>query len=94
MTLRQTTREVIKLVEEISGIPVRVVEEPRLSTNASVRMARKGILPDHLILYKPQPGKPPVYQICFECAHIIRMFQNPPARRFVLAGTEKGNDYI
>ena len=94
MTLRQATREIIKLVEEISGIPVRVVEEPLLSTTASVRMARKGVIPNHLILYKPEPGKPPDYQICFECAHIIRMFQNPPAKRFVLAGTEKGSEEI
>ena len=40
MKLRQTTREIIHSVEDISGIHVQVTEDPKLKTIASVRMAR------------------------------------------------------
>ncbi len=55
LTLRQTTRDIIKLVETKSGIPVRVTEDPTLPTIATVRMARKGSVQAHLIIYKPNP---------------------------------------
>ncbi len=40
MTLRETTRTVIKLVEDHSGYPVPVQEDPALKTFAKVRMAQ------------------------------------------------------
>ena len=53
LALREATREIIRLVEEVSGIPVQVTEDPNLQTIASARMARRGILPQQLIVYKP-----------------------------------------
>ena len=94
MTLRQTTREIIKFVEEISGIPVQVTEDPNLQTIAAVRMARKGGLPQHLIVYKPEKGKAPDYEICFQCGYIIRLFQSAPENQFDLTDTQKGRDEI
>src|SRR5215211_5918066 len=53
-------------------------------------MARAGGLPAHLISYKQSPGEAPDYQICFQCTYILRLFANPPEKRFDLVGTEKG----
>ena len=94
MTLRQITREIIKLVETKSGIPVRVTQDPKLPTIATVRMARKGSVPTHLIIYKPNPGENPDYQICFECGFILRLFSNPPEKRFDLTDTSKGREEV
>ena len=94
LVLRETTREIIRLVEETSGIPVQVTEDPNLQTIASVRMARRGGLPQHLIVYKPESGETPDYQICFQCGFIIRMFDSLPGNRFDIVSTKEGQDDI
>ncbi len=85
MDLRQTTRDIISLVEERSGFPVQVLEDPNLPVIAQVRMAR-GTVPSHFILYKPE-GESLDYLICHQCGYILRLFANPPERRFELAAT-------
>jgi hypothetical protein len=92
--LRQVTREIIKTLEEKSGIPVRVTQDPKLPTIATVRMARKGSVPAHLVVYKPYPGESPDYQICFECGFILRLFSNPPEKRFDIINTVQGQQEI
>ncbi len=62
MHIRETTRTIIRLVEEHSGFPVQVVEEPGLATFAVVRMARKGI-PGHILAYRPVGEQVPDYLI-------------------------------
>ena len=62
MNLRQTTHDIIRLVEERSGFPVQVLEDPNLPVIAQVRMAR-GTVPSHFILYKPE-SKSFDYSIC------------------------------
>jgi hypothetical protein len=57
-------------------------------------MARKGSVPVHLIVYKPNPGETPDYQICFECGYILRLFSNPPESRFDLAESSKGREEV
>ena len=94
MKLRETTREVIQLVEKLSGIPAQVTEDPNLQTLANVQMAREGGLPQHLIVYKPESGQEPDYQICFQCGYIIRTFQNPPDERFDMTETSKGREDV
>ena len=84
----------IALVEEKSGIPVRVTQDPKLPTIATVRMARKGSVPAHLIIYKPNPGELPDYQICFQCGFILRLFSNPPEKRFNLTDTPIGREEV
>lgn len=93
MNLRQTTREIIKLVEERSGFPVQVLEDPDLPVIAQVRMAR-GTVPAHFILYKPSSGESPDYTICHQCGFILRFFSDPPERRFELAGARAGHAEI
>jgi hypothetical protein len=94
LTLRDVTREIIQLVEDRTGIPVRVTQDPKLPTIATVRMARKGSVPSHLVIYKPYPGESPDYQICFECAFILRLFSNPPEKRFDITETAKGREEV
>jgi hypothetical protein len=82
------------LVEDVSGIPVQVTEDPKLQNLANVRMARKSGLPQHLIIYKSEIGEPPDYQICFQCGYIIRLFENPPDKRFDMVETQIGRDEV
>ena len=94
MAIRQITRDIIKLVEERSGIPVRITEDPKLDTTAVVRMARRGGAPVHLVLYRPIAGVTPDYRICYECCFILRQFSVPPEKRFDLGYSPRGHDAI
>ena len=89
LKLREITRELIKLLEEKSGYPVEVMEDPRISTLATIRIARDN-LPAHILSYGPTPGTPPDYAICWQCAFAIRMFECPPEKRFQIAGSPAG----
>ena len=89
MTLRAKTREIIDLVEEKSGIPVRVTKDPALKTLANVRMAR-GNMPVHLVTYNPKIETEPDYLICYQCGFILRLFDCPPSKRFSFAAEEDG----
>src|SRR5512139_1282117 len=70
------------------------MEDPKLPVIATVRMARAGGLPAHLISYKQVPGELPDYQICFECGYILRLFDNPPDKRFDVTDTVEGREEI
>ena len=94
LTLRAITRDIIRLVEDQTGFPVRVREDPKLPVITTVRMARAGGLPVHLISYKQTPGEVPDYQICFECGYILRLFDNPPEKRFDITDTAKGREEV
>jgi len=93
LELRQITREILKSVEETSGLPVHVIEEPKLGTLATVRMAR-GTMPAHVVLYKPMPGEPPDYLICYQCGFVLRKFAVPAELRFDLVDTTAAVDYV
>jgi hypothetical protein len=81
MALLETTRRVLQMAEEVSGRPIRVQEDPQIAVLATITMAR-GNAPAHLIRYRPLPGRQPDYHICYQCGFVIRLFQNPPERRF------------
>jgi len=57
MKLRDTTRKIISRLEETSGYPVQVMEDPDLSTIAVIRIAR-GNMPAHILKYKPLTPPP------------------------------------
>jgi len=94
LELRIITREVIKLLEDKSGIPVRVLQEPKLTTIAAVRIAREGSVPAHFVLYKPSAGESPDYAICFGCGYILRLFSTPPEQRFDIAESIQGQEEV
>lgn len=82
MNLRETTRDILSQVEQLTGYPVDVVEDSSLQTTAVVHMASRRTLPAHMVRYNPTVGQPPDYLICFQCSFILRLFANPPEERF------------
>lgn len=87
MSLLDCTKNILALTESLSGRPVRVQEDPLLSTLATIATAR-GNAPMHLIRYRPIPQRSPDYFICYQCSFIIRLFENPPESRFDFSSTE------
>ena len=81
MTLRETTRLIVKLVEEHSGYPVQIVDDPNLSTFASIRLARRGGVPAHILVYRPVGSEAPDYLIAVQCGFALRLFAVPPELR-------------
>jgi len=93
LKLREITRELIKLLEEKSGYPVDVAEEPKLPTIATIRIARHN-LPAHILSYRPSPGTPPDYAICWQCVFAMRLFECPPEQRVQIAGAPAGEKIL
>jgi hypothetical protein len=93
MALRDTTRRIISLVESISGYPVLVTEDASLQTLATVKIAR-GSAAAHVIVYNPSAATAPDYLICCQCGFIVRLFTNPPAERFDLAGSPQARELV
>jgi hypothetical protein len=84
MSLLDCTQKLLSVAEQISGRPVRVQEDATLTVLATIKMAR-GSAPMHLISYRPIPGSPPDYHICYQCGFVIRLFETPPDARFDFA---------
>jgi hypothetical protein len=85
MNLLKCTTDILQVAEQVSGRPVRVLEDAKLSVLATIRMAR-GNAPMHVLAYRPVVGRQPDYQICYQCGFVIRLFENPPDRRFDFGG--------
>ena len=92
MGLREVTRAIIGLVEQVSGHPVLVTQDPSLRTLASVRMARGGA-PAHTIRYKPA-AEGIDYLIAYQCGFILRLFAVPPAERWDFAPSQRGREIV
>lgn len=92
MSLNETTRQVLRLVEERSGIPVHVEPDPNLPGTllATVTMAR-GKLALHRVVYRPNSATPPDYLICKQAGFILRLFATPSEQRKDFAGTAAAN---
>lgn len=84
MALLNSTREILRLTEELSGRPVRVQEDQNLTVLATMRTAR-GDAPIHTISYRPIKERQPDYHIAYQCGFLLRLFQNPPNCRFEFA---------
>ena len=93
MTLRQVTRAVISLVENVSGCPVVVSEDASLKTLAASRIAR-GANRIHTISYNPSVVTEPDYLICYQCGFILRLFGVAESDRVDLAGCAEGRQIV
>jgi hypothetical protein len=88
--LREVTRKVIDDLEEKSGYPVEVIEDPSLSSPATFRIAREDFS-SHELRYKPAGRtQPPDYNICWHCYVAMRLYACPPDQRFLMALTPAG----
>jgi len=91
LKLREVTRKVISSLEEKSGYPVEVIEEPALPTLATIRIAR-GNIPAHILSYRPGPkNETPDFTICWQCALALRMYECPPDQRYLIASSAEGD---
>lgn len=93
MTFLPCTKEVIGRAEELSGKPVRIVEDPSLAMISRHRLARRQ-MPTHILWYRNVSGLSPDYSICFECGFIIRTYLNPSDQRFGLAPSHDASKEI
>lgn len=95
MSLSETTKKALQLVEDRSGIPVHVEPDPNLpgSLLAKVVMAR-GSLALHQVFYRPDSSTPPDYLICQQAGFILRMFSAPPDKRFEFGSSAEGNRVV
>ena len=91
--LRETTRKIISLLEQKSGYPVQVMEDPDLSTIAVIRIAR-GNMPAHILRYKPLTPPPVDYTICWQCSLALRLFDRQPEQRFQIASTSETSQLL
>src|SRR5437899_1706609 len=91
MSLSETTRNVLHLVEDRSGIPVHIESDSTLPGTllAKVVMAR-GPLALNQVFYRPNGSVPPDYLICHQAGFILRLFDNPPDQRFEFAAARAG----
>lgn len=89
--LRDTTRKIISRLEEKSGYPVQVLEDPSLSTIAVIRIAR-GNMPAHILKYKSLTPPPVDYTICWQCSLALRLFERQPEQRFQIASTQETSE--
>ena len=94
MNLRETTRDIINLVEERTGFPVTVLEDPAMKTMAVVYTANRKTLPAPLIRYNPSSSQAPDYLICFQRGFILRLFANPPDARFKIGSVPGSNETV
>jgi hypothetical protein len=90
LSLRETTRLILKLVEEHSGYPVQIIDDPSLNTLASIRLARRGGVPAHILAYRPAGNQAPDYLIAFQCGFALRLFAVPPELRLETGMNQAG----
>lgn len=89
MPLLEVTRDFLARVEEETGFPVKLTEEPDLPTLAKIRPAR-GNVSAHFVQYKPTRDESLDYLICQQCGFVLRLFAQPPAQRYEFGGTAAG----
>jgi hypothetical protein len=91
MGLNEITKQVLRLVETRSGIPVHVEADPKLPGTilAKVVMAR-GALALHRVSYRPESARPPDYLICAQAGFILRLFDTPSEKRFDFTSSPDG----
>jgi hypothetical protein len=93
MTLREVTRAVLSLVENVSGCPVVVSEDVSLESLAASRIAR-GANRIHTISYNPSVVNEPDYLICYQCGFILRLFGVTKSDRGDLAGSAEDRQIV
>jgi len=87
--LREATRKLIAEVEHQTGCTVVLTQDATLTTMSGVSMASPE-RPGHLIRVHPNAPAGADYYAVYYCRMIQRLYENPPAERFILGYGEKG----
>jgi hypothetical protein len=89
MELRETTREVLAQVEQITGFPAVVVSEADMPVLSTASMA-SSVRPGHVIRYHPSVAEQVDYFVTFQCGFILRHYDCAPEDRRQCGPTESG----
>ena len=84
---------VLRQTEELTGKPIEFVEDDRLSSLASVKMARS-FMPAHVIRFRKADPVLLAHLVAHECGHMQRMFAAPPDQRLVPVTRPKHTDLV
>jgi hypothetical protein len=85
MPFAPEVQQLIRQVEQSSGLPVHVAAEPGMRLRATIVQAR-GNAPAHLLRYKP--GSPNLdYLVANQLGFLSRTLSLPPAERWDIAAT-------
>ena len=91
---------IIEKVRQITQKDIEFIEDDKLETYASIKIARKD-MPAHRLFYKAEHDELINHLIAHECGHIIRTFMAPDSKRIIpfsdqetkkIAFTEMEND--
>ena len=88
MNVRSETRDILEKVEELTGTPVEIIEDPTIPQLATIARAHSGV-PFHLLRINSSLGEPD-YLIIYECDFILRLYHLPPEERSEFAGSGRG----
>ena len=80
MSLHPAAQQMIRKVEELSGRPVHVAEDPELKLMATITTAR-GTAPAHFLRYRPGSGALD-YLIVYQLGFLLRLFSCPAGERW------------
>ena len=90
MPFAPEVEQLIKEVEDSTGIPVHVAEEPAMRLRASVTPARRGS-PAHWVRFKPGSGSLD-YLVASQLVFLQRSLTPPPGDRWEIASTRTEQD--
>lgn len=88
MELLPETQTLLTQVEELSGLPVEILQDAEQPYLARITRAKPGV-PAHLLRINPTLVAPD-YLIVYECAFIVRMYALPPDERREFADMPAG----
>ena len=83
---------ILQQVEEVSGLPVAVAQEPGLSTLATLKPANKE-RQAHLILFR-EDDEASSYHVAFEAALLLRLVQVPQELRVNLTEKREAREQV
>lgn len=78
--LSAATKGILRRVEELSGKGVEFLRDDSLTVLTTMQTARGGA-PFHVVRYRPS-NEPLDYFIAYQAGFLLRLFQNPPHKRF------------
>jgi hypothetical protein len=92
MKLLADTQAILQRVEEVTGIPVEIIQDADQPHLARVTRARAGI-PAHILRVNPTLGAPD-YLIAYQCGFLLRLYDTPIEGRRDFAGTAEGRTEV
>jgi hypothetical protein len=84
--LQSSTKSILKRVEDLSGRSIQFMRDESLQLLSTLQIARNGA-EFHVLRYQPS-DKPLDYLVAYQAGFALRMFENPPEKRFDFVSTD------